>query len=128
MSGKWPFIRGGMGMEIINTDNAREGMVITEDVLNEKGNVLIKKGVALTEYLIGKLKSLGISGVCVENAGEDDRSEEDDRGEDLPPDVSEKLIALEYKFSAVRNNPIMEELLAATKEYITEKGSSDDTD
>ena len=114
-------------MEIINTDNAREGMVITEDVLNEKGNVLIKKGAALTEYLIGKLKSLEISGVCVENAGGNDRSEEDDRGEDLPPDVSEKLITVEYKFSAVRNNPIMEELLAATKEYITEKGSGDDT-
>ncbi|MBE9546023.1 MAG: hypothetical protein IMF10_00840 [Proteobacteria bacterium] len=34
---------------------------------------------------------------------------------------------LEHRFSDVRGNAIMEELMAAAKEYITEKGSSDET-
>ena len=28
---------------MINLDNAKEGMIISEDVLNDKGNILIKR-------------------------------------------------------------------------------------
>ena len=35
--------------------------------------------------------------------------------------------SLESKFCDVRGNEIMEELLAAAKEYITEKGVTDDS-
>lgn len=34
---------------------------------------------------------------------------------------------LEHRFSDVRGNAIMEELMTAAKEYITEKGGSDET-
>ena len=105
-------------MEMVNIDNAREGMVIIEEILNEQGNVLLKQGTTLTKALIGKLKSLGISGVCVENA------EKDDSPNNISPAESTELKELECKFLDVRGNEIMEELMAAVKEYITEKGSS----
>ena len=34
---------------------------------------------------------------------------------------------LERRFSDVRGNPIMEELMAAVKEYLTQKGRIDDS-
>ena len=33
---------------MINLDNAQEGMIVSEDVLNNKGSILMKKGTALT--------------------------------------------------------------------------------
>jgi hypothetical protein len=108
-------------MEMINIDNAKEGMVIIEEILNEQGNVLLKEGTVLTKDLIGKLKSLGISGVYVKNA------EKNDSPDNISPAVSTELEELEYRFSDVRGNAIMEELMVAVKEYITEKGGSNGT-
>ena len=108
-------------MEMVNIDDAKEGMVIIEEILNEQGNVLLKEGTVLTRDLIGKLKSLGISGVYVKNA------EKNDSPDNIPPAVSTDLEELEYRFSDVRGNAIMEELMVAVKEYITEKGGSNGT-
>ena len=106
-------------MEMINIDDAKEGMIIIEEILNEQGKVLVKKGTTLTKDSIGKLKSLGTSGVCVEN------SEKEDNPGTISPEISTELKELEYRFSDVRGNVIMEELMATIKEYILEKGSSD---
>jgi len=103
-------------MEIINIDDAKEGMTVLKEVLNEQGNVLLKEGATLTKPLIGRLKSLGISAVCVESA------EKNDNPDDSSPQVPTELKELECKFSDVRGNEIMEELMAAVKEYMREKG------
>lgn len=108
-------------MEIVNIDDEKEGMIISEEILNEQGNVLVKGGTVLTKDLIGKLKLLGISGVCVENP------EKNGSPDNMSSAVSAELKELEYRFSDVRGNEIMEELMAAVKEHITEKGSSNGT-
>lgn len=41
--------------------------------------------------------------------------------------AQKEMEELEHKFSDVRGNAIMEELLDAVKEYITEKGSENET-
>lgn len=46
--------------------------------------------------------------------------------EDIPS-LDEELEALESKFSEVRGNEIMEEVMDAAKEYLTEKGDSNDS-
>ena len=107
-------------MEMVDIDNAKEGMIINE-VVNEQGNVLLKKGTILTKDLIGKLKSLGISGVYLGNA------EKNDSPDNISPAALAELKELEYKFSDVRGNAIMEELMTVAKEYITEKKGSNDT-
>ena len=47
--------------------------------------------------------------------------------QDSIPSIAEELEALESKFSEVRGNAIMEELMDAAKEYLTEKGDSNDS-
>ena len=105
-------------MGIISIDNAEEGMIIVKAVVNEQGNVLLKKGVILTKVLIGKLRSLGTSEVCV-NEAEDDENEDNISIEESP-----ELKELEYRFSDVRGNEIMEELMAGVKDYIMGKSGN----
>jgi len=104
---------------MINLDNAKEGMIISEDVSNNKGNTLLKKGTALTVKVISRLKSLGILEVSVVN------TKKNDSQDNVSPALTE-MEELEYKFSDVRGDAIMEELMAAVKEYITERESSND--
>ncbi|GAG05096.1 unnamed protein product [marine sediment metagenome] len=104
---------------MINLDNAKEGMIVSEDVLNNKGSILMKKGIALTADMIKKLKSLGIMEVCVVN------TDKDDSQDNVSPEPME-MEELEHKFSDVRDDAIMEELMAAVKEYITERGCGND--
>ena len=108
-------------MGMINLDNAKEGMVIIEKIRNKEGNTLLEEGTTLTKELIDKLNSLGIPGVCV------DKTDENDSPGKISPAISPELKELEYKFSNVTGNVIMEELLTAAKEYIKEKGSGDGT-
>tara|TARA_B100002003_G_C13700934_1_gene352487 strand:- start:23 stop:352 length:330 start_codon:yes stop_codon:yes gene_type:complete len=108
-------------MEMVHIDNIREGMILSEEVLNEKGEVLLKKGNILTKNLIGKLKSIGILGVYV-------KGEEDDGSDNtLLPTLNTELKELEYRFSEVKDNEIMQELKATVIEYITEKRNADGT-
>jgi hypothetical protein len=105
-------------MGIISIDNAEEGMIIVKAAVNEQGNVLLRKGAILTKALIGKLRSLGISEVLV------DEGDEVEATDNISIEESPELKELEYRFSDVRGNEIMEELIAAVKEYLTEKGDS----
>ncbi len=113
-------------MGMLKIDDAKEGMIIVEDVLNKLGNVLLKKGTALTANLIGTLQSLEIPGVRVEDGGNSTENG-DDSPDNSSPAVSTQFEELEYKFSDVKGNPIMEEIMATVKEHITEKGSINDT-
>jgi hypothetical protein len=105
-------------MGIIDIDNAEEGMITVKAVVNEQGNVLLNKGVILTKVLIGKLRSLGISEVLV------DEGEEVKATDNISIEESPELKELEYRFSDVRGNEIMEELMAAVKDYIMEKSGN----
>ena len=105
---------------MINLVNAKEGMIVSEDVLNNKGSILMKKGATLTADMIRKLKSLGIMEVCVVNTDKDDSQ---DNISPAPMEMEE----LERTFSNVRDDAIMEELMAAVKEYIVEREHGNDT-
>lgn len=107
-------------MEMVDIENAKEGMMINE-VLNEQGNVLLKRGTILTKELIETLKSLGISAVYVDSA------EKNDSPDTISPAALIELKVLEHKFSDVRGNAIMEELMTAATEHITEKEGGNDT-
>ncbi len=108
-------------MPMVSIDNTKVGMIIVEDVLNQQGNILLRKGTALTENLIETLQSLEILGIRVE--GDENSTENGDNSPDMISSaLSTEIEKLEYKFSDVQNNPIMEEIMAAAKEHITERG------
>jgi hypothetical protein len=109
----------GANIKSINLDNAKEGMILLEDVLNDRGDIFLKKGTVLTQSLIDRLKSSGASEISVEN------TEETKIQESVPPSVAKQIEELESRFSDVRGDVIMGEVLAAVKEYITERGIRD---
>ncbi|MDR7866954.1 MAG: HD domain-containing phosphohydrolase [Sporomusaceae bacterium] len=45
--------------------DAGAGMVLTQDVVDERGNLLLEKGITLTRSYIARLKRLGVEGICV---------------------------------------------------------------
>lgn len=108
-------------MAMVSTDSAKVGMIIVEDVLNQQGNILLRKGTALTENLIETLQSLEIPGIRVE--GDKNSTENGNNSPDMISSaLSTEIEKLINKFSDVQNNPIMDEIFTAAKEHITEKG------
>jgi len=52
-------------------ENAQSGMILAQDVLDDYGNLLLEKGIALTESYIDRLKRLGIRTLWVEDTQAD---------------------------------------------------------
>ncbi len=46
-------------------EDAGAGMVLTQDVVDERGNLLLEKGISLTRSYIARLKRLGVEGISV---------------------------------------------------------------
>lgn len=46
-------------------DDAGAGMVLTQDVVDERGNLLLEKGITLTRSYIARLKRMGVEGLSV---------------------------------------------------------------
>jgi putative nucleotidyltransferase with HDIG domain len=46
-------------------DDTGAGMVLTQDVVDERGNLLLEKGITLTRTYIARLKRLGVETLCV---------------------------------------------------------------
>lgn len=103
----------------IDLNNAESGMVIAEDTLNSRGSLILKKETVLTNDLIKKLRSWGVSEICVEGEGHENT-----------PAISKGIgmEELETRFSDVRGNAIMEEIMAAVREYAAEKGPANGAD
>lgn len=48
-------------------DDAGAGMVLTQDVVDDRGNLLLEKGITLTRSYIARLKRLGVASVAVQD-------------------------------------------------------------
>ncbi|MDT8902960.1 HD-GYP domain-containing protein [Anaeroselena agilis] len=49
----------------MRVDDAGAGMVLTQDVVDERGNLLLEKGITLTRTYIARLKRLGVENICI---------------------------------------------------------------
>ena len=106
-------------MGYVTLNQAREKMVIAEDILNAGGLVLVGKRTVLTTAIIDRLKGHKIPGLTVHDpqpAGEPSCSTASPENEQ----------DLERRFSLVRGDPIMEELLGAVMGYFSEKDAGND--
>ncbi len=114
-------------MEMVNMDDAKEGMTITADVKSSQGKVLLKAGTTLTADLIKGLRALKVPEVYVDNDNDSHGPANISSAVSAEPDEPTELTELKHKFSDVRGNAIMEEIMAAVKDYLTEKGSQNGT-
>ncbi|HWQ60730.1 MAG TPA: HD domain-containing phosphohydrolase [Negativicutes bacterium] len=46
-------------------DDAGAGMILTQDVVDDRGNLLLEKGITLTRSYIARLKRMGVDSLCV---------------------------------------------------------------
>ena len=102
-------------MALIPIDQAEEGMVVSKDVMDNSGNLLIKAGVELTATWISRLEARGVSELYVEG-GEPDVSEEE--SERLRVITKEKL---DETFSEVKDNEIMSAIALYAEKYLMSK-------
>ncbi len=106
-------------MAVVNIDNAKKEMITAVDLLSPDGRLLLQKGTVLTATMIEKLKSVGILTLSIQDAGQPD-------GEKASLFSADDMEAVERRFSDVRDNTIMEEILCAAKEYLSEKGAGNE--
>lgn len=104
----------------IRIENIKPGMITGKDVLNDKGQLILRKGMELTESLINQLKRLGIAGVPIEL---------EEEVVDLGPEAAEEEMRrvealLERKFRlASSDNRVMMGFKEVLKEYWRERSS-----
>jgi hypothetical protein len=114
-------------MQMVDIEDAKEGMTIVADAKNNQGKVLLRAGTTLTDDLIKGLRALKVPGVYVDNDNDSQSPTEISPEISAEPEELTALIELEHKFSDVRGNVIMEEIMAAAKEHLKEKGSQNGT-
>jgi hypothetical protein len=105
-------------MPEISIDNAKPGMVVTEQVANDKGMVLLPAGTVLNEVLIARLKKWNVTSVNYQGGGEADTGSTEAGEIFSTPEIDAALEKhLEEKFKPVMDDPIMAVLYKAIKIY-----------
>ncbi len=102
--------------QVVNIDEIKEGMTLSEDVINPQGLVLIKKDVELTEKHIKVLKRWGISTVAIADSL-DVAADGRPKAEIMQEKLAEVSTQLESRFSGYDNNEIMMGIKSCVKEY-----------
>ena len=85
-------------MQSVEIENVKPGMILANDVKNDRGMVLLPRGSELTDQLIARLENSGVESISIQNAG---------GGQD---EFEKKKAVLDQRFSLVMSIPIMVEL------------------
>ncbi|MBN2145344.1 MAG: hypothetical protein JW774_12050 [Candidatus Aureabacteria bacterium] len=115
-------------MPQIPIEKAKEGMVIKEKVINDKGMVLLHPGSVLSEMMIARLKKWNVQSVICEgaaNGGETDASSGEDMSMALPVMNAEQEKRLNERFKPVLDDPIMKEIYEGVKVYFQKAGQQE---
>lgn len=105
-------------MKLVKIDEAKGGMKVAKDVEDQKGILLFKSGIVLTDDLIKRLKDRMISFVYIE---EDGSAAVGLSEEDIKKKHEELEANLTRMFSDVISNPIMVSLYESAKKYLKTK-------
>lgn len=85
-------------------DNVQYGAILAKNIYNERGEVLLKKGAALTVGLLTRLRNVGVSAIYTE----------DDRFDDI---VGEDIISEQTKREALGNIALALEKVQSGKDF-----------
>lgn len=103
-------------MKKISVEHIEEGMILSRDVCNSGGNILLSKGVNLSAALGRRLKNWGIPFIYIE--GEESSEQHSDIETSSPQDLKNHLLS---KFSNVMDNPLMKEIFVSVYQYRRQK-------
>ncbi len=88
-------------MQRLKIDQAEAGMILAGDVSNERGMILCKKGMALSETILRRLKSAGVDTVSVQGPPAAGAAE---------PTLGEQIAELHRRFEKTAAIPLMASL------------------
>ncbi|MGE3273927.1 MAG: hypothetical protein AB7O67_02365 [Vicinamibacterales bacterium] len=97
-------------MSRISLSQARAGHAVVRPVVNNNGVVLVQAGAALTDGLIDRLRTLGVSSIVV--AGEGPSA--------APRSAADRIAELDHRFAGVKDEPLMAELYTIVRGQIPE--------
>lgn len=106
-------------MPKISIDNAQPGMVVTEEVMNDKGMVLLPPGTTLNEILIARLKKWNVLTVVCQGAAAATGAPKPESFFEVPVMDADLEKHLEEKFRPVLDDPVMRDVYSAVKIYFT---------
>jgi hypothetical protein len=101
----------------ISVDILEPGMVLAKDVVGQKGNLIVGKGVEITDRMIGHLKRLGVKKVFIETE-EETVQMDPERAQVL---IDELAVEFDSRFRRVRDIPVMNELKNILFDHMREK-------
>jgi hypothetical protein len=101
---------------IIAIDEIKVGMVLSDDVINPQGLVLIKKGVQLTDKHIKVLKRWGITSISITDFA-DAAADTRPSTEIIQEKLAEIEAQLESRFAGCEHSEIMMNIKRCVHEY-----------
>lgn len=115
-----------MPTKILKIAAATPGMVLAEAVLDARGNVLVRRGVTLTEGSLKSLESRGIDRVVIEEAGEEAAAPVVGGSTGNLPSAVEQALAeknkrIDVMFAGLGENTLMAALAEAAKRHARRK-------
>ena len=105
-------------MAILDVSELKRGMVLTEEIRNAQGTLLLGSGRTLTDKDIWVLKAWGVGEIVADGARE--KKEESDI--ESNSETKELMLArLAKKFSDTLGDPVMEDIMKAAVEVRAER-------
>jgi len=104
----------------ISIDEIKVGMVLSDDVINPQGLVLIKKNIQLTEKHIKVLKRWGITTVTIADFS-DAATDTRPAAEIIQEKLAEIALQLESRFAGCEHSEIMMGIKSCVHEYRAER-------
>ena len=106
----------------LSIDHVQPGMVLGKDAYTFRKQLLLPSGTVLNEKSIEMMKAWGVSEVDTEGCSEPDLAEVERRIAESPSLAAANL-ALDHRFSDVRDDPMMKEILTIAKKQLLEAHS-----
>ncbi len=103
-------------MKKIRINNIEQEATLAKNVLDNSGNVLLKKGTTVSPALAKRLKNWGVMSICIEGDAEEGKSSDSSK-----PDAKTIQKELDAKFAGTLHNPIMKHILATVYRHRTQK-------
>lgn len=107
-----------MSRKTVSIEDARPGMIVDDEILDGRGNVLVRQGVALNEAWIKGLKTRGIRSVVVRDPEARPPDDGPIVGSNVDRAVVERQRRIDTMFAGMTENPVMAALADAAKKHV----------
>ena len=106
-------------MRLVPTNCVKEGSKLGRDINNEKGSILLKKGISLTSSLLEKIEASGVYMIYI-----DDKYSNIEINDIIRPELRQKaMFAIKDTFQSMEkiNNSLLQENINFQKKIIAKR-------